>query len=140
MRRSGLVYAMSWTCVVLMLSTLTHEICLAANQPPTPGQTATDDADNRERVLFAQPDDPQVTPDSTWNDWAPADTIDTFLLFDASDDSLSQGLPGEDVPVYRKWWFWAASIATLILIAVLASGDEEKGREDLPDFPDPPER
>ena len=140
MRCPRLVYVMSWTCIVLMLSTLTHAVCLARNQPPAPGRIAPHDGDNGERMLFAQPEDPQVMPDSTWNGWAPADTIDTFLLFDASGDSLPQGMPHEDVPVYRKWWFWAASIATLILIAVLASGDGEKGREDLPGFPDPPER
>jgi hypothetical protein len=90
-------------------------------------------------IYLAQSDEPAV-PDSAWIDWAPADTIETYLLFDAPGDSLPQSGDEGGVPVYRKWWFWAAAIGVLILIAIVASGDEEKGREDLPDFPDPPER
>jgi hypothetical protein len=55
-------------------------------------------------------------------------------------DSLeSDDGPGE--PIYKQWWVWAALMTGIAVTAVLVGGgEEEKQDEELPDFPDPPDR
>jgi hypothetical protein len=83
---------------------------------------------------------------------APTDSLVVFMVPDeVSFEDLQQEEPPlgitedeEDAgrPVYRRWWFWAIGIGTLIAVAVASGGDEggEEPAENLPDFPEPPER
>jgi hypothetical protein len=57
------------------------------------------------------------------------------------DDTLTGEAEGAEKPVYRKWWVWAATAVAVSLIIALARGDNgSKADEDLPGFPDPPDR
>jgi hypothetical protein len=63
------------------------------------------------------------------------------LLFDTPTDSLGAGGDADVKPVHKRWWVWALVTTGIAVLAVLAGGGEEdKTPEDLPDFPDPPNR
>ena len=51
--------------------------------------------------------------------------------------------PTQPPPVYRRWWFWAIGVFVIGTAAAILSGtggtDEDDSREDLPDFPGPPD-
>ncbi len=53
-------------------------------------------------------------------------------------DSLQAGKTQEK-PFYKKWWFVAAGGVAVALIAIAFGGGGE-AEEDLPGFPDPPDR
>jgi hypothetical protein len=47
----------------------------------------------------------------------------------------------EQKPFYKRWWFIAAvaGVVTASIVAIL-SGSDDEGKQNLPDFPDPPEQ
>ena len=62
-------------------------------------------------------------------------------LVDAEDDSLTAEGESGPRPVYKKWWVWAvAAVAVGVLVALAGGGSSSTQDENLPDFPDPPER
>jgi hypothetical protein len=62
-------------------------------------------------------------------------------LVDAADDSLTADGESAPKPVYKKWWVWAvAAVAVGVLVALAGGGSSSTTDEDLPEFPDPPER
>ena len=70
-----------------------------------------------------------------------AAAIPTELTFgdSTSADTLYVRKKKQEQPIYKKWWFLAivGGVVAASLVAI-SSGDD--GREDLPEFPDPPER
>ncbi|MFH1314217.1 MAG: hypothetical protein ABIJ00_13460 [Candidatus Eisenbacteria bacterium] len=60
---------------------------------------------------------------------------------DAPDDSVSAEGGSGSSPVYKRWWVWAiAAVAIGVLVALAGGSSSTKADEDLPEFPDPPER
>jgi hypothetical protein len=56
-------------------------------------------------------------------------------------DSLETGDSRSFRSVTRKWWIWALLTTAVAITAVLVGGGEEKkAEEDLPGFPEPPDR
>jgi hypothetical protein len=116
--------AMCWLCVGLALSTCTYEVCLA------------------------QPADQKTPPDSLGGTVEPSleEIMHTLVnedavLVDTPIDSLGSDGDKSVQPVYRKWWVWALVTTGIAVLAVLAGGGEaKKTEEDLPGFPDPPNR
>jgi hypothetical protein len=116
--------AKCWLCVGLALSTCTYEVCLA------------------------QPADQKTPPDSLNGAVEPSveEIMHTLVnedaaLVDAPVDTLGSDVDTRVQPVYRKWWAWALVTTGIAVIAVLAGGGEaKKTEEDLPGFPDPPNR
>lgn len=105
-----------WLCVGLALSTCTYEACLA------------------------QSPEEEATPDSLGVEIESLQAGEGLLLFDTPADSLGTG--GRNIqPLYRKWWVWALVTTALAVTAVLVGGgDPKQTEEDLPGFPDPPNR
>jgi hypothetical protein len=108
--------AFCWFCVVLALSTCAYEACLA--------QVPEDEA----------------VPDSLDIEVQNLNTGEDPLLLDTPADT-----PGEEgrniQPLYRKWWVWALVTTAIAVTAVLVGGgDAKETEEDLPGFPDPPNR
>jgi hypothetical protein len=109
--------ALCWFCVGLTLSVCTYDLCLAQ------------DLDE-----LAPPDSLNIETDSL-------QVGDDLLLFDTPTDSLvTEG--GRNIqPFYRKWWVWALVTTAIAVTAVLLeNGQEKETEEDLPGFPDPPNR
>ena len=105
-----------WLCVGLALSTCTYDACLA------------------------QSTDEQPTPDSLDVKIENLRTGDDPLLFDTPADSLGTG-DRNIQPLHKKWWVWALVTTAIAITAVLVGGGEAKEtEEDLPGFPDPPNR
>lgn len=108
--------ALCWLCVGLALSTCTYETCLA--------QTTGEEA----------------TPDSIRGEIKALQTGEDLLLFDTPADSLGTG-DRNIQPLHKKWWVWALVTTAIAITAVLVGGGEAKEtEEDLPGFPDPPNR
>ena len=108
--------ALCWLCIGLALSTCAYDTCLA--QSPEEG----------------------VTPDSLEVDAEGLRVGEEILLIDTPADSV--GTDSRDIqPFHKKWWVWALVTTAIAVTAVLVGGGEEKKtEEDLPDFPDPPDR
>ncbi len=69
--------------------------------------------------------------------------VPTELTF--SDSALADTLYAREKkqgqPFYKKWWFIAVVAGAVTATAIaIASGDEGKAKEDLPGFPDPPDK
>jgi len=108
--------ALCWLCVGLALSTCAYDACLAQS----PEEDAIPDS------LDVEAEDLQAGQEE--------------LLVDTPADTL--GSDGRDIqPLHRKWWVWALVTTAIAVTAVLVGGGEEKETEEnLPDFPDPPDR
>ena len=112
-----------WMCVVLAVSTCTGELCFAQ------GADSTRTADSTQVEL---------PPPEIYEDVIPVRSITPGA---AADDSLAAGTEETKAPIYRKWWVWAlVTIVIGVAVALVAGGTDEKADEDLPDFPDPPDR
>ncbi len=108
--------ALCWLCVGLALSTCTYDACLA------------------------QGTGEEVTPDSLGVETGHLQTVEDGLLFDTPADSLGTG-DGNIQPLYEKWWVWALVTTAIAVTAVLVGGGKKTvPGEDLPGFPDPPNR
>jgi hypothetical protein len=105
-----------WLCIGLALSTCAYDACLA--QSPEEG----------------------VTPDSLDGGAEDLRVGEEVLLVDTPADTVSS--TGQNIqPFHKKWWVWAIVTTAIAVTAVLVGGGEEKKtEEDLPDFPDPPDR
>ena len=71
-----------------------------------------------------------------------AAVVPTELTF--SDSAMADTLyvkKAEEKPFYKRWWFIAVvvGVVTATVIAI-ASGDDGGDKDDLPEFPDPPDR
>ena len=133
LKQSKIFKALAWICIMLTANVCTYEIGLAQDEnpgePPVPGLTLPVDP--------AQPDTLGVTQGGNQ---AVSDTIEPnrdLLTF-----PMRGVLPAHtDQPVYRKWWFWAITTVLITTSVILVtSGSERESREELPDFPEPPER
>jgi hypothetical protein len=108
--------ALCWLCIGLALSTCTYDACLAQS----PEEEATPDS------LGVEAEDLRVGED--------------LLLVDTPADSLETHNPSIQ-PLHKKWWVWALVTTAIAVTAVLVGGGEAKDtEEDLPGFPDPPNR
>jgi hypothetical protein len=127
--------AVCWLCVVLMLSLCLGEMCLAqtkegfdhpdsvSTEPEQPGIYKTN---SPVQSVIRDPD---------------ADPVPEPRLTGADDDSLTAGDESGPQPVYKRWWVWAiAAVAVGVLVALAGGGSSSTADEDLPEFPDPPER
>jgi hypothetical protein len=127
--------AVCWLCVVLILSLCLGEMCLAqtkegfdhpdsvSTEPEQPGIYSTA---SPVRSVIRDPDE---------------DAGPEPRLADAEDDSLTAEGESGPRPVYKKWWVWAmAAVAAGLLVALAGGGGSSAADEDLPEFPDPPER
>ena len=56
-------------------------------------------------------------------------------------DTLYAKKKKEQQPIYKKWWFIAivVGVVTATVIAIASGGDDE-AKDDLPEFPDPPNK
>jgi hypothetical protein len=69
--------------------------------------------------------------------------IPTELAFSDSAlaDTLYAGEKRQEQPFYKKWWFIAIVVgAVTATVIAIASGDQDEAKEDLPGFPDPPDK
>lgn len=136
MKNPILTRLVCWLCVMAMVGLCLVEAGAAqtledsddiqlpdstAVEPETPGIYDT--------ISPVQP----VGPDSTL---APSEAASPFY---APDDTLSAGENGGQ-PVYKRWWVWALAVVAVGVLVGLAGGGSSTKDEDLPDFPDPPER
>jgi hypothetical protein len=123
MQRSLITKVLAWLC-----------IALAVNLGPEAG--------------FAQqtapPEEPGPVPADTLGVDPKANTPeinDRIFPYGAEGDSLSQTEVLATRSLYREWWLWTVAVVVVATTIVLyAGGKDEEGAEDLPGFPDPPER
>jgi len=124
-----------WLCVMLILSLCLGEMCLAqtregfddpdsvSTEPEPPGIYKTNSP--VQSIILDPDEDPEPEP----------------RLVDAPDDSLTAEGEGGPKPVYKKWWVWAiAAVAVGVIVALAGGGSSSTADENLPEFPDPPER
>jgi hypothetical protein len=120
-----------WLCVALMLSLCLGEMCFAQTKQ------GFDDPDS----VATEPERPGI-----YKTIVPVQSIipDPSLEpspVDAPDDSLTAERESGPKPVYKKWWVWAvAAVAVGVLVALAGGSSSSTADEDLPEFPDPPER
>ena len=122
-----------WLCVVLILSLCFGEMCLAQTKEG-----------------FDDPDSVSTEPEPTgiYRTNSPVQSVirdpdadPEPRLVDAEDDSLTAAGETGPKPVYKRWWVWAiAAVAVGVLVALAGGGSSSTADEDLPEFPDPPER
>ena len=106
-----------WLCIGLALSTCTYELC------------------------YAQDLEGETPPDSLNVEIQDLRGTEDLLLFDTPADSLGTDGGQNFRSIARKWWIWALVTTAIAITAVLVGGGEEKKvEEDLPGFPDPPNR
>ena len=123
---SGLIKAVCLICIALAAHAYTHEICVALSFGDTPAADSTD---------------VQALVDSTAAESRASEMTHVELPFSAESDPLMQANLSKGQPIYRKWWFWAVCTAAATTAAILlTAGEEKQAEEDLPGFPDPPER
>jgi hypothetical protein len=131
--------ALCWLVIVLMLNLCTCELCLAQETEPGDIPDSVQGPDTAKEG----PDTAGTWPDST--DIA----VDTHLLepnreifpYGATEDSLMLAAGSQSREVYREWWLWTVAVVVVATTIILYSGGEEdEGRQDLPGFPEPPER
>jgi hypothetical protein len=116
-RRDRSFKFMCCLCVGLALSTCTYELCIAESLEGSPASDATE------------------------SEAGPVRLMESRFLAETPADSLGSEGETEIKPVYRRWWVWALVTTGIAVLAVLAGGtDEKKVEEDLPGFPDPPNR
>lgn len=136
--------ALSWLVIGLMLNLCACESCLA--QETAAGDVP--DAAQGPEAPREEPDTADTWPDST--DIA-ADTtmIEAQLLepnseifpYGATGDSLMLGAGRQSREVYREWWLWTVAVVVVATTIILYSGGgEDAAKQDLPGFPEPPER
>lgn len=139
---AGLWRVLCWTSVILLVNgalTACFSIEPKVEDEVAPADTAAARAvvDSVPMPIFKE--DSLATP-------APLDSTDfevpAGLTF--SDSVLADTLYAkkkEEQPIYKKWWFLAlvGGVLAATIIAV-ASGDDGEGRQNLPEFPDPPEK
>ena len=132
---SFLARVVCWLCVVLMLSLCFGEMCLAQTRE------GFDDPDS----VSTEPEPPGIykanSPVQSVIRDPEEDPGPEPRLVDAADDSLTAEGESGPKPVYKKWWVWAvAAVAVGVLVALAGGGTSSTQDEDLPGFPDPPER
>ena len=136
--------ALCWLVIVLMLNLCTCELCIAQQSEPGDLPDSAQGPDTTKE----QPDTAGIRADST--DIA-ADTtmVDTqsfepnreIFPYSANDDSLKLGAERQSREVYREWWLWTVAVVIAATTIILYSGGEEDaGKQDLPGFPEPPEK
>jgi hypothetical protein len=124
-----------WLSVVLMFSLCFGEMCLAQTKK------GFDDPDS----VSTEPEPPGIYKTNS-----PVKTIirdpnagpgPEPRFVDAQDDSLTAEGESGPSPVYKKWWVWAlTAVAVGALVALAGGGSSSTQDQDLPEFPDPPER
>jgi len=124
---SFLTRVVCWLCVIAMLSLCLGEMCFAQTQK------GFDDPDS----VVTEPEAPGI-----YDTISPVQSISPdYSPVYAPDDSLSAESENGPKPVYKRWWVWAvAAVAVGVLIALAGGSSSTKADDDLPDFPDPPER
>ena len=127
--------AVCWLCVLLMLSLCFGEMCLAQTRE------GFDDPDS----VSTEPEPPAIykttSPVKSVIEEPGEDPGPEPRLVDAEDDSLTAEGESGPRPVYKKWWVWAvAAVAVGVLVALAGGGSSSTQDENLPEFPDPPER
>lgn len=130
MRESRVVRIVSWLAIVLMLNLSAYGLCLAQETP-------------REEVpdLEPHPDTADTVADSTMSESRLIEPNRDIFPYSASDDSLMLEAGPESRAVYREWWLWTVAVVVVATTIILYSGGEgHEEEQDLPDFPEPPER
>jgi hypothetical protein len=128
--KCGTFKAVCWLCVGLTLSTCSYDLCLAQDTH----EGAPPDSLNDESAPASDRPASERVEEHIWVNKDAA-------LFAPFSDSLATKSGSSINPLFKKWWFWAFVTTAIALTAVLLGGGEEKkAEEDLPGFPDPPDR
>jgi hypothetical protein len=120
--------------MVLVLNLSVSEICLAVDTLADKPDSTSTKADIK----------PAEGAESGTGHPAPAASDKDQIIDTDLQQGEDQQAENPNVPVYKKRWFWAAVggvlLVTVIALASGAGGGGEKTRNDLPDFPEPPQR
>jgi hypothetical protein len=136
MQRSLITKVLAWLCIGLAVNLCTPEVRLAQDATP-PEQPGSEPADT---VGIGRNAGPGPT-DTTRVKTDMPELNDQIFPYGAASDSLSETGVLAARSVYRKWWLWTVAVVVVATTIVLYSGGkDEGGAENLPDFPDPPER
>jgi hypothetical protein len=136
--------AVSWLVIVLMLNLCACELCLAqeTTQGDVPGSAeGPDTTKERPDTAGTWPDSTDIAADTTMVDTQILEPNREIFPYGATEDSLMLGAGHRSREVYREWWLWTVAVVVVTTTIILYSGGEEDAaKQDLPGFPEPPER
>jgi hypothetical protein len=136
MQRSFLIRGFAWVCIGLVVNLCTPGTGPAQETAPEAGPRS-DEPDTTGMELEGAPD-PADTTRTEFETWKPNEQI---FPYEVTADTLSQTEILATRSVYREWWLWTVAVVVVATTVILYSGGkDEQGEQDLPDFPDPPER
>jgi hypothetical protein len=131
MRESQVVKAVSWLVIGLMLNL---SICVSCLAQETPREEVPDSEQEADTAT-------DTVADSVLAEDRLLEPNQDIFPYTVSEDSLIVGAGPESRAVYREWWLWTVAVVVVATTIILYSGgDEHDEDQDLPGFPEPPER
>ncbi len=134
MRGSKIAKLLSCGAIVLIVHIATWEISLTQETDPGEKNDLPETAD----TTAVEPDTTML--DSQPPEAEPLELNEDIFPYGELSDSLMLAGGRESRAIYREWWLWTVAVVVVSTTIILYAGGEEEAEEELPGFPEPPDR